>query len=87
MLLLLDPHAAAAAAATYSYGQCTHALHLLPHLAPLPADLALILLDFDICVDTLAADQLKMAEPPVGFPVLQSIHYCKIVLWAPEQHR
>lgn len=53
------------------------------HLAPFPANLALVLLDFDICVNTLAAEQLKVAVAAISFLLLQRVHHCKVVLWAP----
>ena len=54
-------------------------------LAPLPADLALILLHPDVGVHTLAADQLEVAVPPVGLLLLQCIHHSEVILWAPTR--
>lgn len=54
-------------------------------LAPLPANLALVLLHSDIGVHALAADQLKVTVPPIGLLVLQGVHYCKVVLGAPNR--
>ena len=58
-------------------------LQLQIHLAPFPANLALVLLDFDICVNTLAAEQLKVAVAAISFLLLQRVHHCKVVLRAP----
>ena len=55
----------------------------MPDLLPLPADLTLVLLDPDIGVDTLAADQLKVAVAPISLLVFQRVHHCKIVLGTP----
>ena len=54
-------------------------------LAPLPANLALILLHPDVSVHTLAADQLKVAVPPIGLLLLQCIHHSKVILWTPTR--
>ena len=54
-------------------------------LAPLPADLALILLHPDVGVHTLAADQLKVAVAPVDLLLLQRIHHSKVIFWAPAR--
>ena len=59
---------------------------MLPDLAPLPADLALVLLDLDICIHTLAAEQLKVAVAAISLLLLQGIHHCKVVLGAPEHN-
>lgn len=55
-------------------------------LLPLPTDLALVLLDPDIGIDTLAADQLKVAVAPISLLVLQSIYDCKIVFGTPASN-
>ena len=52
-------------------------------LLPLPADLALVLLHPDISVDALAADELKVAVPPISLFVLQRVHNSKVVLGTP----
>lgn len=59
---------------------------VLPDLTPLPADLALVLLDLDICIHTLAAEQLKVAVAAVSLLLLQGIHHCKVVLGAPAHN-
>lgn len=52
-------------------------------LFPLPADLALVLLNPDIGVYTLATDQLKVAIAPISLLVFQRVHHRKIVLRTP----
>ena len=52
-------------------------------LLPFPADLALVLLHPDVCVHALAADQLKVAVPPICLLVFQRVHHCKVVFGAP----
>ena len=56
-------------------------------LLPFPTDLALILLDPDIGVYTLAADQLKVAVAPISLLVLQRVHNCKVILGTPASSR
>ena len=53
------------------------------YLLPLPANLALVLLDPDIGVHALAADQLKVAEPAISLLNFQIIHHCKVIFWTP----
>lgn len=55
----------------------------VPYLAPLPADLALVLLDLHICVDTFAAQQLKVAVASISLLLLQCIYHCKVVFGTP----
>ena len=76
MLLYTPPFAAA-----------THKMQPAADLLPLPANLALVLLDPDVGVYTLAADQLKVAVAPISLLVFQRIHHCKIVLGTPACSR
>lgn len=53
------------------------------YLAPLPANLILVLLDPDICVNTFTANQLKVGVAAIRLHVLGLVKDCKILTRVP----
>lgn len=56
------------------------------HLLPFPADLVLILLDTDVRVNALAADQLKVRKSAVRLQILDFVKDGKILSRIPAQN-